>query len=201
MPLTLTIELSDHDLGHLTKAIEAARSAAAQMPVNEVLKAASALLTNARNTNIPEFVADRFDKLETLIAMLEDEAWALSAADANRVIGALAYFTNPKDIIADHLPVLGFLDDAIVVELCARELSHELEAYDDFCEFRQEEAQRRGLLPEAVGRAEWLEGRREDLQTRMHRRRERDQGSGYGESSGYGRRSYLKNVWRPRYAP
>jgi len=53
------------------------------------------------------------------------------------------------------------------------------------------------VQPATVGRADWLEGRREELQNRMHRRRERETGVGYGGSSGYGRRSYLKNVWRP----
>lgn len=197
MSLTLTIELSDRDLEHFTKAIEAARATAADMPTEKVLGAATALLATAQNSRVPDFIADRLDQLDTLIAMVKDEGWALPTADVQHVTAALAYFADPKDIIPDHVPVLGFLDDAIAIQLCVRELGHEIEAYDDFCEYRQEEAQRRGLDPKSVGRAEWLDSRREELQGRMHRRRERDSGVGYGGSSGYGRRSYLKNVWRP----
>jgi len=197
MPLTLTIELSDHDLEHFTAAIEAARAAAAQTPIAAVIAAAERLLANARGGSVPEFVADRLDQLDTLIAMLKDEGWALPEADVARVAAALAYFADPKDMIPDSLPALGFLDDAIVIELCVRELGHDVEAYDDFCEYRQDEAQRRGLDPKTVGRADWLVGRRDELQSRMHRRRERSEGAGYGSSSGYGRRSYLKNIWRP----
>jgi hypothetical protein len=197
MSLTLTIDLSDRDLEHFTKAIEAARVAAENKPADEVLSAATALLATAQASTLPDFIADRLDKLDTLVAMVKDEGWALAEADAKRVVGALAYFADPKDIIPDHVPVLGFLDDAIAIELCVRELGHEFEAYDDFCEYRQSEADRRGVHPKTVGRADWLEGRREELQNRMHRRREREEGQGYGSSSGYGRRSYLKTVWRP----
>ncbi|MCZ8061783.1 YkvA family protein [Silanimonas sp.] len=197
MSLTLTIQLSDRDLEHFTKAIEAARVAAEHKSAADVMAAATALLATAQASQLPDFIADRLDQLDTLVAMVKDEGWALPESDAKRVIGALAYFADPKDIIPDHVPVLGFLDDAIAIELCVRELGHEFEAYDDFCEYRQAEAERRGVQPATVGRADWLEGRREELQNRMHRRREREEGQGYGSSSGYGRRSYLKNVWRP----
>jgi len=108
------------------------------------------------------------------------------------------YFCDPKDIIPDNVEVLGFLDDAVMIELCVRDLKHELEAYDDFCDYREHEARRRGLEPAKLGRADWLESRRDELVDRMHARRERDFGSGYGSSSGYAssRESYLRG-WRP----
>jgi hypothetical protein len=160
MSLTLTIQLSDRDLEHFTKAIEAARVAAEHKSATDVMAAATALLATAQASQLPDFIADRLDQLDTLVAMVKDEGWALPESDAKRVIGALAYFA-------------------------------------DLCEYRQTEAERRGVQPATVGRADWLEGRREELQNRMHRRREREEGQGYGSSSGYGRRSYLKNVWRP----
>ena len=94
--------------------------------------------------------------------------------------------------------MLGYLDDAIMIEVCVRELAHELAAYEEFCDYRQCEADRRGMNPADVGRAEWLEGRREELQDRMHRRRARDYGTGYGSSSGYAKNSsYVDQGWRP----
>jgi len=114
-----------------------------------------------------------------------------------RVMSALIYFVDPKDVIPDQVEVLGFLDDAIMIELCVRQLRHELDAYDDFCEYRAHEATKRGVEPASVGQADWLESRREELVDRMHTRRERDMGVGYGSSSGYGgRRSYTR-AWRP----
>ena len=52
--------------------------------------------------------------------------------------------------------------------------------------------------PAKVGRADWLGGRREVLVDRMHQRRERDFGTGYGASSGYAsKRNYASDSWRP----
>jgi hypothetical protein len=98
--------------------------------------------------------------------------------------------------------VLGFLDAAIMIALSVRELAHELEAYDDFCDYREAQARRRGLEAEKIGRADWLDSRREELVERMHARRRRGGGglgSGYGSSSGYSStsgRSYAR-TWRP----
>ena len=133
-----------------------------------------------------------------MIAMVRDTAWALPEQDRERVLSALVYFCDPQAVIPDSVPVLGFLDDAVMIELCVRDLKHEIDAYDDFCDFRQHQAERRGVAADKVGRADWLEGRREELIDRMHQRRERDMGTGYGSSSGYAAKSgsYVR-AWRP----
>lgn len=196
MSVSVTIELSDQDLEHFTSAMKAARDTAGKKSAEDIVAAAGKLLTEAQQVKVPDFIAERLDKLDEMIAMVMDEGWALPDEDRERVLSALVYFADPADVIPDHVPVLGFLDDAIMIELCQRELHHEFEAYENFCDYRQFEAQRRGEDPSKVGRAEWLEGRREELLDRMHRRRERDFGQGYGKSSGYGRTSYTGG-WRP----
>ena len=196
MPLAISFELSDRDLEHFNAAIKAAAFTAGSKTEEEVMSAAGKLLEQASSMTLPDFIVQRLDKLDALIAMVRDEGWALPVDDRARVLSALVYFADPADIIPDNVPVLGYFDDAIAIELCVRELKHELDAYDEFCEYRQNEASSRGVSPEVVGRAEWLAGRREELQERMHRRRERDYGTGYGGSSGYAREGYT-SAWRP----
>jgi uncharacterized membrane protein YkvA (DUF1232 family) len=196
MPLALSFELSDRDLEHFNEAIKAAAAAAGSRPAPEVLEAASQLLKDAVDKKVPDFIFERLEKLDALIAMVRDEGWALPEEDRQRVLAALAYFADPNDMIPDHVPVLGYFDDAIAIELCVRELRHELDAYEEFCDFRQGEADRRGMSPGEVGRADWLASRRDELQERMHRQRTRDVGTGYGNSSGYARQGYT-NAWRP----
>ena len=196
MPLAISFELSDRDLERFNQAILAARESAGHQDPDTVLAAAGKLLQDVDTGELPDFIAQRLDRLDALIAMVRDEGWALQEEDRARVLMALVYFANPNDIIPDNVPVLGYFDDAIAIELCVRELAHELNAYEEFCEFRQREADHRGLDPAKVGRADWLGSRRDELQDRMHRERERDFGTGYGNSSGYARKSYT-SAWRP----
>ncbi|KFN51788.1 hypothetical protein N790_14065 [Arenimonas malthae CC-JY-1] len=196
MPLSLSFELSDRDLAHFTQAMESARAAAGNKSAEEIMSAASALLKGADQIELPDFIAERLDRLDAMIAMLRDDGWHLPEEDKQRVLSALVYFADPKDVIPDNVPVLGYFDDAIAIEMCVKDLKHELDAYDEFCEFRQGEAERRGLDPAKVGRADWLEARRDELIDRMHRRRNRQTGSGYGDSSGYARRGYT-TAYRP----
>ncbi len=196
MPLAISFELSDRELEEFQKAIKAATPAAGSMTAEQIIAAASKLLEDAGSLQLPDFINSRLNMLDALIAMLRDEGWALGEEDRQRVLSALAYFADPNDIIPDHVPVLGYLDDAIAIELCIRELRHELDAYGEFCDFRQTEAERRGMNPASVGRAEWLAIRRDELQDRMHRQRTREAGTGYGSSSGYAREGYTSS-WRP----
>lgn len=198
MSISLNFELNDADLEHFDKAMIAAKKAAEGKSPDEIIDCAGKLLADARKVRIPDFILERLLHLDNMIAMARDEAWALPAQDRERVLSALVYFCDPDDVIADNVAVLGYLDDAVMIELCVRDLRHELDAYDDFCDFRQHQAERRGLAAEKVGRAEWLDGRREELIDRMHQRRERDFGTGYGNSSGYAgtQKSYVR-AWRP----
>jgi len=198
MSITLNFELNDRDLAHFQLAMERAKAAAVDKSNEEIVKCAAGLLDDAQKIHIPDFIKARLVRLDDMIAMVRDDAWALPEADMERVLAALTYFCDPADVIPDHVEVLGFLDDAVMIELSVRELKHELDAYDDFCDFREHEATRRGVEPSTLGRPEWLEGRREELIDRMHQRRERDFGTGYGSSSGYssGRASYVRG-WRP----
>jgi hypothetical protein len=183
MTLSITIDLSDNDLDHFQEVLKRAQQNAGAKSAQEITDAAGQLVAGAVGIKVPEFIGQRLSKLDSLIRMVHDKGWALGDDDKQRVLTALAYFADPKDVIPDSVPVVGYLDDAIMIELCVRELKHELEAYEDFCAFVKAESVERGVDPASLDREDWLEERRRELHERMTRRRERDRYSG-GDSAG-----------------
>lgn len=167
MGLCVSFELDDDDLQHFRLIMRSARNAAVRMAPEDIVAGAEDLLQNIVEISAPGFILDRIKKLRLLIRMMSDLDWRLPHREATRVLSALTYFTEPDDLIPDHIPGLGFLDDAIMVELVVRELHHEIEAYVDFCNDRDRselEAQTK------VKRKDWLESRRKELQLRMRER-------------------------------
>lgn len=181
MPLTVTFDLADADLKHFRTIMAEARKAASDKSAEEILTAASGLMDNVGEIELPDFVSERLSKVQTMVEMVRDDEWQLPEPETERVINALSYFAEPEDLIPDHIPGLGFLDDAIMVELVVRELRHEIQAYNDFCIFRSDEEKRRARSGEGqdddVSREEWLSARRRQLHKRMRDRR-RKQRSG-----------------------
>lgn len=173
MGLRISINLQDEDLRHFRLIMREARKASARLQPEEIVAAAELLLSNVDRKRVPGFVLDRLTKLEIMIRMLTDHEWRLPQKDTVRVLNALAYFSEPEDLIPDHIPGLGFLDDAIMIELVVRELRHEIDAYEDFCDFRLNHDRRKGIKSKTsdITRDSWLDGRREELQARMRRRR------------------------------
>lgn len=174
MTLRVTFELTDEDLRHFELVMKNARAAARGAAPEEIVESAENLLKTIDSASVPDFISSRLHGLRDMIDMLRDHEWRLPKEDAKRVLAALAYFCEPEDLIPDGVPGLGFLDDAIMIELAIRELKHEVEAYRDFCEYRNKVKQR-GVKAKTtdVTRDDWLSERREQLQGRMHRRRKR----------------------------
>jgi uncharacterized membrane protein YkvA (DUF1232 family) len=179
MSLRVSFELDDDDLKHFRLIMRAARNVAARMTPEDIVAAAEELLQDFVETSTPGFILQRIKKLRLMIRMLTDLDWRLPHAEATRVLNALTYFTEPEDLIPDNIPGVGFLDDAIMVELVVRELRHEIAAYEDFCDLREHDRSDHATRS-SISRKDWLDGRREELQLRM---RERKSQSDDGESS------------------
>ncbi len=174
MSLRVSFELDDNDLAHFRLIIREARKSVARMAPEDIVATAEDLLQDLTTTNTPGFIQERIAKLRLLMRMMLDLEWRLPHQEATRVLNALAYFAEPDDLIPDQIPGLGFLDDAIMVELVVRDLEHEIEAYQDFCDYRDKNKTSAGRNA-TTRREDWLVERREELQSRMRRRREETQ--------------------------
>jgi len=145
MPLDITFTLSDDDLARFQAIVDTARSAVEDDTAAEnIEQAARDLLRQTREIDLPEFISTRMSKLSIVIDMINDEEWNLSQDERRHVLSALAYLCDPEDLIPDHVPGLGFLDDAIYAEIVLGELRNEISLYEEFCAFRKaEEASRK----------------------------------------------------------
>jgi uncharacterized membrane protein YkvA (DUF1232 family) len=176
MTLTVTLEFSDAELEHFRSLMLRTRQRNERRTPDEIAAAARAVVSRLRSETRSPFVTHRIDRVGRLIAMLEDPQWALPEPERRRVLDGLAYVADAHDLVPDNVPVLGLVDDAIMLELLLRELQHELDGYEDFDAYRREEAANRDKpgTHRPVSRDDWLESRRAALHARIRERRERD---------------------------
>lgn len=170
MPIQISFELSDSDLDHFRTMMKAAMNNASELPPAEVLAKARAVCAEMEQANLPDFVKHRMESLETLISALEDPEWLMPEDEKNEILTTLAYFSEPEDLVPDNIPGLGYVDDAIMIELVIQELSQDLSAYRQFCTFRTTEENRRGAEAN-INRDSWLASKRTELRSNMRRSR------------------------------
>jgi len=173
MSLRVTFDLDEADLKFFRSQMNRAKKAAKEASEAEIVEKAVKALEIVRSTKVPHFVTERLDRIDALIRMLGDEEGALEGPERKNVVSALGYCADPEDMIPDNIPVIGYIDDAIMIELVVRELSHEIDAYSDFCAFRKSAPKTK------ASRDEWIASKRRQLYARMRRRR-----TGAGGASG-----------------
>lgn len=180
MSIQIMFELEDEDLEHFRVIMKRARRAAKGLSFEQIIEAAQNMIQKHRGTAKPKFVAERLAGTEGIINMVLDKDWQLPEQERKRVAHVLAYFCEPEDLIPDHIPGIGLLDDAIMMELMIRELKPELDAHQNFCAFRDRELEKRQSqdASAAVTRADWLDAKRAELHKQARVKRSALPGSG-----------------------
>lgn len=125
--------------------------------------------------NLPEaqassILAERLARIELLRAMLDDPDWDPGDGNRERIGRLLAYIDHRdgQDLIPASIPLLGLLDDVLLLELAWPALQIEAEDYRDFCDYR-EDAQPQG--DGAQRRDAWIRERLEALALYRHHAR------------------------------
>lgn len=170
MSIQISLELSENDLTHFRELMKEAIEKAKTLPPNEVISKALALCDEMENANVPDFVTARLESLKQLVSALSDEEWQIPEDEKTEILTSLAYFCEPHDLVPDNIPGLGYLDDAIMIELVIQDMSLDLEAYKSFCSFRSTEENRRGSEAN-VNRESWLSSGRNEFRSNLRRKK------------------------------
>ena len=112
-----------------------------------------------------EVIDSRLQRVQELRALLLDDDWDADEASHARIGKLLAYIDREDDLIADRMPLLGQLDDVLLIELAWPAFADDVEDYRDFCAYRRAEhpdgsAQER--------RAAWVRDRMDELALWQH---------------------------------
>ncbi len=114
----------------------------------------------------------RLGRRAELRELSNDGDWQVDPATRQRIDKLLDYVATSADLIPDELPFIGYLDDALLVELAWPAVADELDDFRDFCRFRDESGH---LYRGHPDRDDWLRTRLEEgaLWEQLHRVRER----------------------------
>lgn len=171
MGMRFVVNLTDRDLGFFRQALKRARNAIRHADESEIIEAVDDVIRDIkREEPLPDFVAKRVPQLESMMRMLQDDEWALPQDERERLLATFIYFGDPEDILPDYIPVIGYLDDVIIIELVVREMRHVRKAYHDFCRYRETLQKSMKKDRDNAHYGEQIARKRESLHQRMRRR-------------------------------
>ncbi len=136
--MKISFELDNKDLQFFRRELRRAAAALSVAADQDILDAAHEVMSDVRQGAAPGFIKRRVATLKPVVQMLQDADWPMSRQVRKQALAALAYFGDPDDLIPDSLPELGFLDDAIMIELLVYEMHHHIEAYEQLSALRKD---------------------------------------------------------------
>ena len=171
----ISFSLDDSDLAYFRAILRAAKQNAGDVDRSKIEQGVKRLIKDVRAAKrAPTFVMEAVQTLEDLLGVLDDNDYAAPTSVHRSVLAALAYFSDAKDVIPDDIPMVGFLDDAIMIKLVEDELNHEIWGYRKFCKFREGAEQRPWSMIAKQRLPGRLKEKRDEIRAAIREREERD---------------------------
>ena len=115
-----------------------------QVDADQLASAARELIDHAPDGRIPQSIRERIRRAGAIDLMQSDPEWETEAHAAIAAATAMDYLHGKDSLIPHSLPVVGWLDGAVVIETAWPSLAEEVRDYLDFCRLRRIEAGLRG---------------------------------------------------------
>ena len=83
-----------------------------------------------KNSN--PFIKKMLRQLILFYQMVFDRNYHFAIKSRYIMLGAMLYFIIPIDLLSDFIPVLGYVDDAVIVKMAWNTVHDEIEKYREF---------------------------------------------------------------------
>jgi uncharacterized membrane protein YkvA (DUF1232 family) len=171
----VTFSLDESDANYFRSLYRKAQRGAKDLDPTAIIRDARAIVKEVRaSKKTPGFVLESIEVLADLVDLIQDEEYAAPKAVRDEVLGAIAYFSAPEDLIPDHVPGLGFLDDALMIKFIEDEFRHELWGYRKFRRTRDSAEQRPWAAPASDRLKKRLDADRRRIRAQIDERLARD---------------------------
>ncbi len=179
--LRISFTLDETDTAYFEKIYRAAKQNASPDDWPKISRGVKRLIKEVRTAKkVPSFVVEAITALEDCMLMVDDDQYKAPKAVVSKAVAGLAYFANAKDVIPDDIPMMGFLDDAIMIRFLEEDLAHELWGYRQFRKFRDGAEQRDWTDLAKKRLPPRLEAKRKEIRAKIQVREEKAKSSKKG---------------------
>lgn len=181
-PAITSLELREDKLRRFNEVVQLVAPYQPAFNTNQIAGAARRVLRAAMKGQESTFIKVRMRRAGEIRAAVDDPQWEVAAKCEHAMREIVAYLDDAEGaLIHNDVPVVGLLDDAILVDAAMDTLRGELDDYADFCRYRVGEAARMGIAPDEVEvkRERWYDERQQELRLEQQLRRVR--GTSFGK--------------------
>jgi hypothetical protein len=177
-----SLELKDNALTRFNAVVRRLDPEHAPFSADQIAGAARRVLRAATKGQESTFIKVRMRRAGEVRALLKDAQWQTTPPLAEQMRELVAYLDDNDALIPNDVPIVGLLDDAILVDVAMDALRSELDEYADFCRYRVAEAGRLDIAPAAVvtNREQWMLERQQER--RLEQQLKRVRGAAYARS-------------------
>ena len=183
-PSITSLELHEDKLRRFNEQVRRVAPDRPAFNADQIAGAARRVLRATMKGQDSAFIKSRLRRAGEIRAALEDAQWDIAPQQLGPMREIIDYIDDDAQaLIPNSVPVVGLLDDAILVDAAMDTLRGELDDYADFCRYRTAEAASRGVATAEVRieRQRWYDDRQQELRLEQQLRRVR--GTRYGGSN------------------
>ncbi len=126
------LEITQEVTNHFNRLLNNDEAVNSEVTIYEI----QLMLNKLKTTEQENYVKDHIAPLENMLQMFIDNQWSLSLNTKKYLLAAFSYLTENDDLIPDDTPVIGLLDDCIVIDIVAEKIEKELINYSQFSQSR-----------------------------------------------------------------